>query len=142
VGDTEFLIDEVVDKFRFILESERISALGKKPSSGRPLLLGITTASPSTDSFISAASFQETTARPHRGGHQRKGRLPARPEGERHHGPPDPERHRDEYCRRVKIAEEIISGRPRASRGPTRRRYLVEPEHIKGVGARFKASGL
>jgi hypothetical protein len=39
VGDTEFLIDEVVDKFRFISENERISALGKKPSAGRPLLL-------------------------------------------------------------------------------------------------------
>jgi DNA-directed RNA polymerase subunit beta' len=61
VGDTEFLIDEVVDKFRFISENERISKLGKKPSSGRPLLLGITKASLSTDSFISAASFQETT---------------------------------------------------------------------------------
>jgi hypothetical protein len=46
---------------RFISENERISALGKKPSSGRPLLLGITKASLSTDSFISAASFQETT---------------------------------------------------------------------------------
>jgi hypothetical protein len=42
VGDTEFLIDEVVDKFRFISENERISKLDKKPSSGRPLLLGIT----------------------------------------------------------------------------------------------------
>jgi DNA-directed RNA polymerase subunit beta' len=61
VGDTEFLIDEVVDKFRFLSENERISKLGKKPSSGRPLLLGITKASLSTDSFISAASFQETT---------------------------------------------------------------------------------
>jgi DNA-directed RNA polymerase subunit beta' len=50
-----------MDKFRFISENERISALGKKPSSGRPLLLGITKASISTDSFISAASFQETT---------------------------------------------------------------------------------
>jgi hypothetical protein len=61
VGDTEFLIDEVMDKFRFISANERLSALGKKPSSGRPLLLGITKASLSTDSFISAASFQETT---------------------------------------------------------------------------------
>src|SRR6185503_14768514 len=61
VGDSEFLIDEVVDKFRFIGENDRIVNGGKKPSSGRPLLLGITKASLSTDSFISAASFQETT---------------------------------------------------------------------------------
>jgi DNA-directed RNA polymerase subunit beta' len=61
VGDSEFLIDEVVDKFRFMLDNERLTGLGKKPASGRPLLLGITKASLSTDSFISAASFQETT---------------------------------------------------------------------------------
>jgi DNA-directed RNA polymerase subunit beta' len=61
VEDTEFLIDEVVDKIRFISKNERISSLSKKPSAGRPLLLGITKASLSTDSFISAASFQETT---------------------------------------------------------------------------------
>jgi DNA-directed RNA polymerase subunit beta' len=61
VGDTEFLIDEVVDKFRFMADNERLIAAGKKPASGHPLLLGITKASLSTDSFISAASFQETT---------------------------------------------------------------------------------
>jgi DNA-directed RNA polymerase subunit beta' len=61
VGDTEFLIDEVVDKFRFMHENERMTAAGKSPATGRPLLLGITKASLSTDSFISAASFQETT---------------------------------------------------------------------------------
>jgi len=51
----------VVDKFRFIAENDRITNSGKKASTGRPLLLGITKASLSTDSFISAASFQETT---------------------------------------------------------------------------------
>ncbi|HEX5483678.1 MAG TPA: DNA-directed RNA polymerase subunit beta', partial [Terriglobia bacterium] len=61
VGDTEFLLDENVDKFRFREENERIASNGGKPSTGRPLLLGITKASLSTDSFISAASFQETT---------------------------------------------------------------------------------
>ncbi|HEV2418448.1 MAG TPA: DNA-directed RNA polymerase subunit beta' [Terriglobia bacterium] len=61
VGDTEFLLDEHVDKFRFREENERIAAQGGKPATGRPLLLGITKASLSTDSFISAASFQETT---------------------------------------------------------------------------------
>ncbi len=60
-GDTEFLLDEQVDKFRFREENERITKEGGKAATGRPLLLGITKASLSTDSFISAASFQETT---------------------------------------------------------------------------------
>ncbi|HET7452968.1 MAG TPA: DNA-directed RNA polymerase subunit beta', partial [Thermoanaerobaculia bacterium] len=61
VGDTEFLIDEQVDRFRFTEENERVIAAGGEPAIGRPLLLGITKASLSTDSLISAASFQETT---------------------------------------------------------------------------------
>ena len=61
VGDTEFLLEEQVDKFRFQEENDRVLSEGGKPATGRPLLLGITKASLSTDSFISAASFQETT---------------------------------------------------------------------------------
>jgi DNA-directed RNA polymerase subunit beta' len=61
VGDTEFLIDEQVDKFRFLEENERVISESSKPATAQPLLLGITKASLSTDSFISAASFQETT---------------------------------------------------------------------------------
>jgi DNA-directed RNA polymerase subunit beta' len=61
VGDTEFLIDEQTDKFRFLEENERVIQDGGRPATAQPLLLGITKASLSTDSFISAASFQETT---------------------------------------------------------------------------------
>src|SRR5438876_10312651 len=61
VGDTQFLLEQQLDKFRFREENERAIMNGGKPSTGRPLLLGITKASLSTDSFISAASFQETT---------------------------------------------------------------------------------
>ncbi len=61
VGDTEFLVDEQVDKFRFLEENERVIGDGGRPATAQPLLLGITKASLSTDSFISAASFQETT---------------------------------------------------------------------------------
>jgi DNA-directed RNA polymerase subunit beta' len=61
VGDTEFLVDDVVDRFRFLDENERVIGQGGAPARGRPMLLGITKASLSTDSFISAASFQETT---------------------------------------------------------------------------------
>ena len=61
VGDTNFLLEQQVDHFRFREENERVLAEGGRPAIGRPLLLGITKASLSTDSFISAASFQETT---------------------------------------------------------------------------------
>src|SRR2546426_734672 len=61
VGDTEFVVGELVDKFAFQEENERIIAQGKRPATAKPVLLGITKASLSTDSFISAASFQETT---------------------------------------------------------------------------------
>jgi DNA-directed RNA polymerase subunit beta' len=60
-GDTNFLMGEQVDKFRFQEENEKVAAKGNQPATGKPLLLGITKASLSTDSFISAASFQETT---------------------------------------------------------------------------------
>ncbi len=61
VGDTDFLIDEQVDRFRFEEENERVLAANGQAATARPMLLGITKASLSTDSFISAASFQETT---------------------------------------------------------------------------------
>ncbi|MCL6583772.1 MAG: DNA-directed RNA polymerase subunit beta' [bacterium] len=61
VGDTDFIIGEQVDRFRFLEENERVKAKGLRPATGKPLLLGITKASLSTESFISAASFQEMT---------------------------------------------------------------------------------
>jgi DNA-directed RNA polymerase subunit beta' len=61
VGDTEFLLEEQVDRFRFQDENARVEGDGGQPATAEPLLLGITKASLSTDSFISAASFQETT---------------------------------------------------------------------------------
>jgi DNA-directed RNA polymerase subunit beta' len=61
VGDTDFIIEEQVDKFRFQEENAKARSQGTDPARGRPLLLGITKASLSTESFISAASFQETT---------------------------------------------------------------------------------
>jgi len=61
IGDTEFLPSEVVDKFKFRGENQKVVEAGGHPAQGRAKLLGITKASLSTDSFISAASFQETT---------------------------------------------------------------------------------
>jgi DNA-directed RNA polymerase subunit beta' len=61
VGDTHFLVDDQVEKFVFEEENARVMEEGGKPAVGEPLFLGITKASLITDSFISAASFQETT---------------------------------------------------------------------------------
>jgi DNA-directed RNA polymerase subunit beta' len=61
VGDTDFVVGELVDKFVFQEENDKVLAQGKRPATAKPVLLGITKASLSTDSFISAASFQETT---------------------------------------------------------------------------------
>jgi DNA-directed RNA polymerase subunit beta' len=61
VGDTDFLVDEVIERHQFDEMNRQIVAMGGLPATAEPLLLGITKASLSTDSFLSAASFQETT---------------------------------------------------------------------------------
>jgi DNA-directed RNA polymerase subunit beta' len=60
-GDTKFMMDQLVEKWVFHDENERVLAEGLQPASAESQLLGVTKASLSTDSFISAASFQETT---------------------------------------------------------------------------------
>jgi DNA-directed RNA polymerase subunit beta' len=132
VGDTEFLIDEVVDRFRFMKENHRIEEGGKRPSTGRPLLLGITKASLSTDSFISAASFQETTRVLTEAAISGKvdylrglkenvimGRLIPAGTGM-------------EFYRKIKIPDEIIEHGPGSGmEGGYEAEYAVEPEHFK-----------
>jgi DNA-directed RNA polymerase subunit beta' len=61
VGETKFIKGEQIDKSNFIEENERVVNEGKIPATFEQVLLGITKASLSTNSFISAASFQETT---------------------------------------------------------------------------------
>jgi len=61
VGDTRFIVDEVVEKHVFEEENERVIREGGKPAIAEPLVMGITKAALITDSWISAASFQETT---------------------------------------------------------------------------------
>ena len=61
VGDTDFLIGEQVEKHVFDRVNQETVEAGKEPAGAEPMLLGITKASLSTESFISAASFQETT---------------------------------------------------------------------------------
>jgi DNA-directed RNA polymerase subunit beta' len=60
-GDTDYLQDERIDRFDFNQINEEILAQGGEPATAMPVLLGITKASLETDSFLSAASFQETT---------------------------------------------------------------------------------
>jgi DNA-directed RNA polymerase subunit beta' len=60
-GNTEFLEGEHVDRVEFLDTNAKMRQSGKKPARAEPLLLGITKASLTTRSFISAASFQETT---------------------------------------------------------------------------------
>jgi DNA-directed RNA polymerase subunit beta' len=132
VGDSAFLIDEVVDRFRFMNENNRLTGEGKKPATGHPLLLGITKASLSTDSFISAASFQETTrvlteaAISGKVDHLRglkenviMGRLIPAGTGM-------------EFYRKIKIPDEVIEGLGEGGmEGEYTAEYLVEPEHIR-----------
>jgi len=61
VGDSTFMLGEHVEWWRFKEENEKIIQEDGRPATAEPLLLGVTKASLSTDSFISAASFQETT---------------------------------------------------------------------------------
>jgi DNA-directed RNA polymerase subunit beta' len=60
-GDTRFLTEEQVEKWIFEDENERVIRQGLRPATGEPVLLGVTKASLSTNSFLSASSFQETT---------------------------------------------------------------------------------
>ncbi|MCD6639392.1 MAG: DNA-directed RNA polymerase subunit beta', partial [Nocardioides sp.] len=60
-GDTNLLPSDLVDRVRFEEENRRVVSEGGKPASGRPVLMGITKASLATESWLSAASFQETT---------------------------------------------------------------------------------
>jgi len=61
VGDSDFILGDEVERWRFEEKNEEVIARGGKTAVGEPLLLGVTKASINTDSFISAASFQETT---------------------------------------------------------------------------------
>jgi DNA-directed RNA polymerase subunit beta' len=61
VGDTKFIYGQQVDKYQFRTQNEKVVREGGQPAMAKPLLLGITRASLNIDSWISAASFQETT---------------------------------------------------------------------------------
>ncbi len=60
-GDSSYLPGEIIDRIKFDNVNEKLKSEGKKPATGERVLMGITKASLQTESFISAASFQETT---------------------------------------------------------------------------------
>ena len=60
-GDSDYLSGELIDRIELNITNEELKKQNKKPASGERVLLGITKASLQTNSFISAASFQETT---------------------------------------------------------------------------------
>ena len=60
-GDSSYLPGEIIDRIKFDVANDKLKSEGKKPATGERVLMGITKASLQTESFISAASFQETT---------------------------------------------------------------------------------
>ena len=93
-GATEFLPGVLVDRAQFEAENRRLVSEGGEPAAGRPVLMGITKASLATDSWLSAASFQETTRVLTDAAINAAQRLADRPQGERHHRQAHPGRYR------------------------------------------------
>ena len=93
-GDSTYIPGDHVDVIELEEVNERLVEDGKKPAEGQPVLLGITKASLQTPSFISAASFQETTRVLTEAAVAGKADMLRGPQGKRHRRPPDPGRHR------------------------------------------------
>ena len=89
-GDTQFLWGEQIDKIEFEKENARVEKIGGKPAEAQPVLLGITKASLETESFLSAASFQDTTRVLTEAATMGKVDYLRRLQGKRHHGPHHP----------------------------------------------------
>ena len=125
-GDTDYLVGEQVDKWLFLEANEKVLAQGGRPAQEEPLLLGITKASLSTESFISAASFQETTKVLTEAGHLGQDRSSPRPQGERDHGSARPGGYRD-----GPLQEHRNPGRGARGRAARRRRDTVAAERAR-----------
>ena len=92
-GDTGFLPGELVDRFDYEEANAAVLAEGGEPATAQPVLLGVTKASLNTDSFLAAASFQETTRVLTEAAVNGRHRPAGGPEGERDHRQADPGRH-------------------------------------------------
>ena len=101
-GDTDFLPGERVDAKVFRDTNRRMVEEGKRPAEGRPEIMGITKASLATESWLSAASFQETTRVLTEAAIDGQRRQPDRPQGEHHHRQADPGRDGHDAVPRVR----------------------------------------
>ena len=138
-GESTFLIGEQVDKQRVRgRERQARSPRSMKPAKADPVLLGITKASLQTKSFISAASFQETTRVLTEAAVSRPRRHPAGPQGERHRRPPDPGGYRRS---REPPEGDRRPARPRHPGGRRRRRGRAGPDARAGARRRLTSSG-
>ncbi len=93
-GNSDLLAGDLVDRLSYEAANRKVVAEGGTPASGRAVLMGITKASLATESWLSAASFQETTKVLTDAAIHGKSDCARRPEGERHPGQADPGRHR------------------------------------------------
>jgi len=132
-GDTTFIKGEQVERTRVLEENDRAQTEDRVPARWQPMLLGITKASLATESFISAASFQETTrvlteaaVRGDRSGGARLARRSARFEGKRDRRPADPGRHRSGVS--FTTAAQLDSQPPHRHRRPCVRKQRIRAE--------------
>ena len=130
-GDTTLLAGEQVD-FEEMNEYNAKLEPGQKPAEGKPVLLGITKASLQTRSFISAASFQETTRVLTQAAVEGKTRLADRPQGERDRRPAHPGGHRREH---EPHARRRLQPRCRAARAVSQAAGAPDRAEDRGRGA-------
>ena len=124
-GDTDLLPGELVDRARFEAENRRVVESGGQPASARPVLMGITKASLATESWLSAASFQETTRVLTDAAINARSDSLRRAEGERDHRQAHPGRYRH---------RPLPQHPGRAHRGGARGRVLAAGVRRDGLG--------
>ena len=117
-GATEFLPGSLVERSKFEAENRRVVAEGNEPASGRPVLMGITKASLATESWLSAASFQETTRVLTDAAISAKSDSLVGPEGERDHRQADPGGYRHRRGTATSRSTRPRRPAPRRSRWP------------------------
>ena len=155
-GDSDLLAGDLVDRLIYEAQNRTVVAEGGAPASGRAVLMGITKASLATESWLSAASFQETTKVLTDAAIHGKSDSLRRPQGERHPGQADPGRHRpgavpqhpggadgggqgagvlDGRLRLVRLRLRSGVGRGRAAGGVRPGRLPLGSTHQRGAGS-------
>ena len=139
-GSTEFLPGAVIERKEFEASNRRVLAEGGEPAAGRPALMGITKASLATESWLSAASFQETTRVLTDAAINAKSDRAGRAQGERDHRQADPGRHRDRAVPGHHGAAHR-RGTGRGVRPADVRRHLLRRGHLRGLRRGRGAAG-